>query len=561
MLKKRVLALSLAVIMAAGMMAGCSKEKGKESLNENPSKDNPTATVSPTAPEGENSAESEKKLEKWPEKVTLTWYLRGKEDEYYQHLWQDMEAIKAIEEATNIKIEFKVATNDDSYIPMMTSGEYPDIITAKNMERYPGRLAAMYKDGISIKVDDLIDEYMPNLKKVLEDNPAIAKDLKLDSGEYTFFSQLYDTEDEADRQAKSVYGLGIRKDWLDAVGKDVPTTIDEWYDVLKAFKTQDPNGNGQQDEEPICFASSGWKYFLSAYGITEDPTIGADGKVIFGFATDAYKQYLETMNKWYNEGLIYNFFEKTSMQDREERVTNNLAGAWKADAPHFDTKDSYLSRLREKVPTAEFAAVPWPKATADGVHYTYSDIASFSRDTTIITSNCKNKEAAAFLIDYFYSEEGSSLITWGIDGKSYDVVDGKKVLKPEMADEMDYYNSKVPTLYKYADSGIVNFPSFGEYSDFLLSTKSEGFIEACTVWSQGEMYKMPYPAQLSPEQKDEVDSATEGMSGYINEMRYKFITGEEPLTNFDAYVDQLELMGLNTLLKVWQECYDGYLGR
>ena len=555
MFKKRALALSLVVIMATGLMAGCSKEKSQEGSSTT------TVTKVPESTDGTTTPEEENKLEKWPEKVTLTWYLRGKEDEYYQHLWEDMEAIKAIEEATNITIEFKVATNDDSYIPMMTSGEYPDIITAKNMERYPGRLSAMYKDGISIKLDELIDEYMPNYKKVLDENPSIAKDLKLDSGEYTFFSQLFDTTNDVDRKGKSVYGIGIRKDWLDAVGKEIPTTIDEWYDVLKAFKTGDPNGNGQQDEEPICFASSGWKYFMSAYGISTDPTIGADGKVIYGYATDAYKQYLETMNKWYSEGLIYNFFENTSMEAREERVINNLAGAWKADAPHFDTKDSYLSRLREKVPTAEFAAAPWPKATEDSVQYSYSDISSFSRDTTVITSNCKNKEAAAFLIDYLYSEEGSTLITWGIEGKSYDVVEGKKVLKAEMSDEMDYYNSKVPTMYKYADSNIINFPSFGQYSDFLLSTKSEGFIEAVSVWAEGELYKIPYPAQLSPDQSQEVETATDGMSGYISEMRYKFITGEEPLTKFDAYVDQLELMGLNTLLEVWQECYDAYLAR
>ena len=558
MLKKRMLVLSLTVIMAVGVMAGCSKttkettKDGSSTTSANPT---PETTKEMTTPD------SEKKLKKWPEKVTLTWYIRGKEEEYYQHLWDDMEAIKAIEEATNITIDFQVATNGDSYIPMMTSGEYPDLITANNFSNYPGRLAALYKDGISTKVDDLIDEYMPNYKKILEEYPQIAKDLKLDSGEFTFFSQLYDTANQEDRKAKSSFGIALRKDWLDAVGKEVPTTMDEWYDVLKAFKTGDPNGNGLQDEEPICFSSSAWKYFLSPYGIAKDLSLDPEGKVIYGFATDAYKEYLETMNKWYNEGLIYNFFEGTSMEILEERVTNNLAGAWKAEANNFNPTNSYLSKLQEKVPTAEFVAAPWAKATADSVHYGYSDIATFTTDTTIITSNCKNKEAAAFLIDYFYSEEGTNLITWGIEGKSYDVVDGKKVIKPEMMEEMDYYNSKVPTMYKYADSNIVKFPSFGEYSNFLLSTKSEGFINACTVWSKGEELKIPYPVQLSPEQDQIVETATEGMLGYINEMRKKFITGEEPLTKFDAYIDQLELMGLSTLIEVWQECYDAYLAR
>ncbi len=556
-MRKRVLALSLATVMAASVFGGCGKQANTDA-------DKATAGTKEGTEAGttaEASTEEVSKLEKWPEPVTLTWYVRGKEDEFYQHLWNDMESIKKIQEATNITIEFEVATNDDSYTPMMTGGTYPDIITAKNMERYPGRLSAMLKDGISIKVNDLIDEYMPNFKKILEENPTIAKDLKLDTGEYTFFSQLYDTTDEADRQAKSSYGLGIRKDWLDAVGKEVPTTIDEWYDVLKAFKTQDPNGNGQQDEEPMCMASSGWKYFMAAYGITTDPTIGEDGKVVYGYATEQYKKYLETMNKWYTEGLIYNMFENTSMEAREERVINNLAGAWKADAPHFDETDSYLSKLREKVPTAEFVAAPWPKETADSTQYCYSDIASFSRDTTVITSNCKNPDAAAFLIDFLYSEEGSTLLTWGVEGESYDVVNGKKVLKEEMSEEFDYYNTKVPTMYKYADSTIVSFPSFGQYSDFVLSSKSEGYIQACKTWAEGEEYKMPYPVQLTPDQSKEVEAATEGMSAYISEMRWKFITGEEPLTNFDAYVDQLELLGLDTLISTWQECYDAYLAR
>lgn len=559
-MKKRLTAAALIAAMAVSALAGCGN---------NPDTKDTTAPTTSAAASGETTAQgqetteetTEPKLTKWPEKVTLTWYIRGKEDEYFQHLWEDMASIKAIEEATNIAIEFEVATNDDSYIPMMTSGEYPDIITAKNLERYPGRLAAMYKDGISIKLDDLIDEYMPNFKQILNTYPDIARDLKLDSGEYTFFSQLFDISNEADREAKSVYGLGIRKDWLDNLGLEIPTTIDEWYTVLKAFKTQDPNGNGQADEEPICMASNGWKYFLSAYAILDDPSIGPDGEVMYGFATDAYRQFLEEMNKWYSEGLIYNMFENRSLQDREERVTNNLAGSWKADAPHFDETDSYLSKLREKVPDAEFAAVPWPKLTADSTQYCYSDIASFSRDTTIITSNCKNAAAAAFLIDYMYSEEGSTLLTWGVEGESYEVVNGEKKLLPGMSDEIDYYGSKVPKLYSYADCSIVNFPSFGQFSDFTLSSKSEGYIEACKVWAQGETYKLPYPVQLSPDQKSKVDDATEGMSGYIGDMRMKFITGEEPLTNYDSYVEQLNLMGLSTLLETWKECYDAYLAR
>lgn len=564
-MKKKILALLLSLSLSAGILGGCGEAGQTDAPGSQADGSSQSAESTPAGTEGQQSQETGgTKLEKWPEKVTLTWYVRGKEDDYYQHLWSDMKAIKAIEEATNINIEFEVAMSNDSYLNMMTAGDYPDIVTANHFSNYPGRLAALYNDGISIKLNDLIDEYMPNYKKILDTHPDIQRDMKLDNGDYTFFSMLFDVNDDLERQAKSSNGIVIRKDWLDAVGKDVPTTLDEWYDVLKAFKTQDPNGNGEMDEEPICFASSGWKYFLSAYGIVDDPCIGDDGKVLYGFTSDRYKRYLETMKKWYSEGLLYNFFQDTTLEIQRERVTNNLAGAWKGSASNMNEDDpnSYISILREKVPGAELVAAPWPKETADSTAYCYSDIAAFPADnTTVITSNCKNPEAAAFLIDYLYSEEGSKLITWGIEGESYDVVDGKEVLKPEMMEKIDMDGSMVPAMYQYTDCQIVKFPSFGEYSKYIMSTQSEPYINACKVWSVGQLYKMPQAAQLSVEQSKLVDDATEGLDAYIRQMRQKFITGEEPLSNYDAYVDQVNLMGGEVLLNTWQECYDNYLNR
>lgn len=577
---KRVLAGILGVILAAGCMAGCKKapdgdggskvaatagtekkESGNGAGNESQTPQSQGEAANDTAGEDSGRRDSDSgNPEKWPEAVTLTWYVQGKDEAYYQHLFGDMKAIQAIEEATNIRLEFEVATNNDSYLPMMTSGTYPDLVTGMNMMRYPGRLAAMYKDGVSIRLDDLIEEWMPNLKGILAEYPEIAKDLRLDSGEYTFFSRLFDLGREDDRAAQTFQGLMLRKDWLDAVGKEVPTDMAEWYDVLRAFKTMDPNGNGQADEEPFCMASSAWKYFLCAYGIGKDPTVQENGNVIYGMGSEAYKDWLEEMHKWYSEGLVYNLFENTSLESQEERVVNNLAGAWKGEAWQFNETDSYLSELKSKVPDAEFAAAPWPK-TKDGKAYCYFQVGSFDRDTTVITSNCKNPEAAAFLIDYLYSPEGSSLITWGIEGESYEIVDGKKKLLPAMEEETEYYGAAILNKMLYADAETVHFPSFGEYSDYVFSSKSDGYVSACRIWSGGEDFTMPYPVQLSPAQSEKADSATEGMMDYINTMRKKFITGEEPLANYDAYLEQLDLMGLPVMIEVWQECYDAYLAR
>ncbi len=545
-MKKRVLALLLAVAMTCSMFAvGCGDKKGGNNGDNN----------------GESTSAGISKFEK--DGVTLDWWVVGGHDEYYQHYFAEMKGMQKIQEETGITINFLVQTNEDGYLPMMTAQNYPDIVTAKNMEMYPGRLDKMYLDGISIAMDKYIEDYMPNFKSILEEYPTIAKDLQISTGEYTFASTLYDVENEDDRAATSVYGLAIRKDWLDTVGLEVPTNMSEWYEVLMSFKSMDPNGNGANDEEPICMASSGWKYFLVAYGIGDDPIIDENGKVFYGYATEAYKEFLAEMNKWQSEGLIYNWFKKATLIDREERVTSNLAGAWKADADHFDTDDSgsYISVLRNSVPDAEFAACPWP-AAEDGTVWCYSNISSFHRDTTIITSNCTEVEAACWLIDSMYSEEGSTYLSWGIEGGSYEVVNGEKQMLDGMDDAVEYYGSSIKQRYTYADPTTIGFPKFKSFASCILSTKSEDYVEACKVWAEGDTsYRMPYAAQLNDEQSKQVEEVTENMKSYITEKREEFITGKEPLTNYDAYIEQVKLYGSEDYERIWQECYDAYVAR
>ena len=543
-MKKKFLTILLAAIASAAVFTGCTSNSGSDA----DSSDGST-----------NSGISKYK----EDNVTLSWWIVGGTEEYYQHYFSEMKGLQKIQEETGITIDFEVQTNEDNYLPMMTAATYPDIVTAKNMEMFPGRLDQLYLDGVSVAMNDYIEEYMPNFKQILIDYPAIAKDLQISTGEYTFASTLYDIENEDDRAATSVYGLAIRKDWLDTVGMEVPTNMSEWFDVLMAFKSMDPNAIGIFDEVPICMASSGWKYFLVAYGIGDDPILDENGKVFYGYATPQYKDYLTEMNKWYNEELFENWFKRATLLDREEVVTNNIAGAWKADADHFDVDDpsSYISVLRQTVPDAEFAACPWPE-TADGKLYCYSNIASFHRDTTIITSNCTNIEAACWLIDSMYSEEGSNLLSWGIEGESYEVVNGEKQMLEGMDEDVSYYDTTIKKRYTYADPTTIGFPKFKTFASCILSTKSDGYVEACRVWAEGDTsYRMPYAAQLNDDQSTKVENVTEGMKDFLSKKRQEFITGKDSLTNYDNYLEQLKLYGSEEYEKIWQECYDAYAAR
>lgn len=556
-MKRKIIGISLTMGLLGVMVAGCTSQDSKNS-------EDMTVLDDKVRPYYELTGNEKDK------DIVVSWCLVAGKDEYYQHYWEEMKGLRAIQDITGVKIEFQVKTGYEDYLPMITAKNYPDVITAKNMEQYPGNLAGMYHDGVSTRLNEYMDKWMPNFSKIVKEYPQIARDLKLNDGSYTFVSTLYDINNENDRAAASQYGLAIRKDWLDTLGYQVPTTIDEWHDVLWAFKNMDPNGDGQSNEEPVCMASSGWKYFLAAYGIDDDPIVQKDEQgnetVIYGFITEPYKEWLTEMKKWNDEELIYNMFENTSLEKRQERVTGNFAGAWKGDAAHFDEEDegSYISILRESVPNAEFAPVPWP-LTKDGYQWCFSDITSFDRDTTVITNKAKEHgtdKAAAYIIDYMLGEKGSTLLTWGIEGKSYEVVNGEKKLLDGMNDKIEFYEETIPKRYTYADPIAVMFPQFGQMSDYVLANKSEGYVKACETWSKGDTsYKVKASCQLTVEQEKEVEKVTEGMKDLIRKMRMRFIQGKAPLTEFDAYVAQVKTKGGDRYAKIWEEAYNNYKKR
>lgn len=541
-MKKKFL-LGILCLTIAATLFGCEKKTEEKPKSSNDSTDT--------------------EFKAWPENVTLGWWLIGGTNEYYQHYFTEMKGWQKIQERTNITIDFQVQTNSDNYLPMMTAATYPDIITANHYSMYPGRLNQLYLDGVAVELNQYMDEYMPNFSKIVKEYPTIARDLQVEDGKYIFASTLYDVENEEDRMANSVYGLAIREDWLDTVGLDMPKNMADWYEVLKAFKTMDPNGNGEQDEEPVCMASSGWKYFLCAYGIGDDPILDDEGKVHYGYAMPAYKEFLTEMNRWNNEGLFYNWFKKATLLDQEERTIGNFAGAIKTQAEELDVDDpdSYISKLRQSVPEAKLTAAPWPE-TADGEALCYSNIASFGTDTTIITSNCKTPQAAAYFIDYLYSEEGSNYLSWGIEGESYEVVNGEKQMMDDMDEDVEFYDTTLKKRYTYADPTTIGFPMFKTFASCILSTKSDSYVDACSVWSKGDTsYRMPYAVMLNDKQTATIDDLENTMKDYIRESRQKFIEGKEPLTNYDNYLTQLDLLGVDEYIAIWQECYDAYMAR
>lgn len=502
----------------------------------------------------------------------LTYYMRGANNEYMEARTRELVGLKKIMEMADVEIDFTIVNGDNSeidaqYKSMLVSGNYTDIIMWLNQEAYVGGVNQMYNDGIVIELNDVIDQYMPNYKAFLDENPHIANALMNDAGQYLYFPCINPMETPEDLMAVTYWGLLMRKDWLDSLNLDVPTTIQEWYDVLVAFRDFDPNGNNETDEIPFDAASAGLSLFMPAFDILSGVYVTPEGKVAYGEYTENYKDYLEIMAKWYDEGLVqYAYTEDGALVASEEvdkHVYADLSGSWKGLANAWGQT---LPTLLTKNPNAAYVAVPWPK-DANGVSYGgYNGISYINRYSTVISTSCKNVEAAARLIDIMYTEEGSLLTTWGTldtpeaPGSYYVDANGKRHQTDYAIERVEYRGGKFQRQRLFAHPGN-NFPRIG-MNDFEASARAEDYVNACALWSQADRgLSFPTTCSLSKDEQMAASSATEEMGKYIADMTWKFITGQEPLVNYDKYIDTLQKMGMDNLLAAYQAAYDRYVAR
>ncbi len=510
---------------------------------------------------------------------TVTYYVRGGTAEYEPYIYPGLVGLLKIQQMAGVNIDWTVVCGSGDeinaqYLAMMASGKYPDIIQWQHNNDYTGGVSQMYKDGIIIELNDVIDQYMPNYKKLLEDNPQVAKTLMDDEGRYLYFTVINPLNSNLEKVAVTWWGLMMRQDWLDNVGAEVPTTIDEWYDVLTLFKDGDPNGNGEADEIPFDAGSAGLNLFMPAFDIQNGVYVNPEtGKVGYGQYTENYKAYLETMAKWYAEGLIQNVFADETgapADSSDPNIYADLAGSWKGLSNYWEQR---LPQVLEKNPNADFVAVQWPKDAAGNIYADDYGMGYGDRYSAVISVDCKNVEAAARLIDTMYTEEGTNCTTWGtLEGDpinpewtqghgTYTVDENGVKHETEWANQMteNFYDGAFANKYRYAMSHV-SFPRWGA-ADYLAATREENYVNSAMMWAEASN-ALEYPSAivLSTDAQKAV-AEIENMNTYISEMTYKFITGVEPLTNFDTYMDTLQKMGIEELIALYQQAYDNFNAR
>lgn len=558
-IQKGALLMAFAVA-AAGITAGCgNKDNGSSaSVTQATGSGTESGTQTGSSQSGAAAGEGTESTEfSYPvaEGGTLSYWMELNPNvaANYTSL-SDTEFGKKLQENTGITVEFQhpaVGQVAEQFNLLLSKSTLPDIIEYSWLT-YAGGPQKAIEDGVIIPLNDVIDNYCPNLKAYLEANPDVDRMIKTDEGAYYCFPFIRGGE-----QLKTSTGLMVRGDWLEELGMEVPKTMDEWYDVLTAFKEK----KGAEAPFTYQYSSLGLtdnNPFAYAYGAPRNFYIGDDGKVHYGAIEDGYREYLKTMNKWMSEGLLDVDLATLTGDQVAAKVTNGTAGA------SFGWCGSNLGTWTNagKATMESFSLVPAPYPTLESgakPEFGQKDNAYVNMGGAVITTSCKDVELAARLLDYAYSEEGHMLFNFGIEGVSYTMENGEPVYTDLLLKNPDLSITHAMAGYIRAN---YNGPFVQDEAYASQYYTLDAQKEAIALWSDTNAgsHILPPVTPTVDESKEQAQIMNE-INTYRDEMTMKFILGNKSFDEWDDYVKTIEGMNIDRVLEIQNAALERYEAR
>lgn len=492
---------------------------------------------------------------------------------------------KLIEEGCNVDLQFQLlpASLEDAKTRlalMASSGEkMPDVICLKlsNLE-----IAEYGANGVFLPMNDYLDnaEATPYFNDIPEeDKESILTAITSPDG------NIYTLADWSPEDYNlTPYRCWINKTWLDNLGLSVPTTTEELKTVLEAFATQDPNGNGVNDEIPLTGAvpEAVWGGFTPYYLMNaflyyngdqanNGLSLADDGKtVIAPYTTDEWRAGLEYMNELCAAGLLdpsmftMDSTQFTAMLDQSPNVVGCVcAGGWGYWTGENGGLDS------ENFQDFEMLA---PLTGPEGVSYaaTFDYCPNFYWN---ITKDCSNPDLAMKVGDFFYRKDVSYTARYGEEGVDWSTDEADTASRVGLYEEsmgipcslaiLNDQWSKVQNKHWYAV--CPHYLSTDDYRGLDSQQRGDDNRNAVLRATSYELYYDAHPKQMptlnyTEEESNEISGIAADVKSYVSSSMAEFITGNRPLSDWDNYLEELNNMGLPRLVEVAQTAYDRAVG-
>lgn len=499
------------------------------------------------------------------EDVTLVVYceFNAAQASVYSDL-NDHPVIQQIEEETGINLEFMhPPVNDDGtfFNTTIASGEWPDLFyTDKFQTTYPGGVEGAMDDNILINVNDLVAEYAPNFLAMVEaydegtgyistgiygDNGAI---IKLGS---MFLAPYVD--------ARVHYGPMVRADLLEDYGLEAPVTLDEYTNVLRTFKE-----NGIEVPLALCniFSQSGFynsNFISSAFGVTWNDFQLVDGEVEYSMMLPGYRELLEFLNGWANEGLIDRDSVNRTLDDCLTVFENGTAGMIVSHNSNTTTVLQVGRTFDEDY--AELGLV-FPRKNADDTLTLARIVYSLNSYSWQVSSTCEDPVLAVRFIDYLYDDDTRILTAWGPGSEEYPTYtineDGTREFSDFMYENPNYDFTTARQLYTL-NTFQVQYDDEMERQQYYLDEQLANWEAWAT--NNTDEDKIPSLITMSTDESREYTEIMSRVNNYVQEQVYAFIFGERSFDDYDEFTAQIESLGIERACEIQQAAYDRYIAR
>lgn len=474
------------------------------------------------------------------------------------------EFTKWYEEKTNVHIQWIQAGPDDAQIKekanlMLSSGDLPDVFLRAGFTN--DQIALYGAQGTFIPLNSLIDDYAPIFKDVIYNKAPYVRQAitALDGNIYTLPNIIEHYHVTMPQK------MWIYKPWLDKLGLKMPESTDDFYNVLKAFKTKDPNGNSKADEVPLAGCIGGWNNNIDGFLMepfaynADDRCVLNNGKIDYAPITTGWREGLRYIKKLYGEKLIapesftQNSSQLTQMGESTVPILGAAPGGWYGT---FTTNMGPSGRFME------YTVVPplkGPTGLRQTVRYNYGVTLILT-----VTNKCKYPEVVVRWADWMYDERNIATPIFGPEGIGW--------RKPKQG-EMGF--SGEPAFYATLDTygQVANTGWYHAATIYQTWASIKGIVPSdpditrdlnYRLWKATQLYEpyakkeiLPLGMFMNEEQAAKNSEITKALNDYLTSAIIKFVTGEWDLdSQWSNYVKELEKLGAKEYVKIKQDIYD-----
>ena len=545
---KRVVAATLAATMVASAFTGCGGSKGNSASNA----------------DSVDVADIHFPMD---EKVTITGmisYPTGTEEEP-----NNRTIFKRLEDDTNVHVEWTAIPSDQwgdkISLNMANVNTLTDFVF--NAGFGDSDLIRYADQGVIIPVEDYIDEYMPNLKAVFDKYPEYRTMCTDENGHIWALPWI----EQLGSEKTAIQTVGnnmtfINQKWLDFLGLETPTTVDEFEAVLKAFQEHAPELQKEfgidgdiipmscivNDQDPNLLIN-GFGDGIGDVDMGQHIAVTDDKKVICTATTDGFRKGVEWLHQLYAEGLID---PECFTQDWSTYVAKGKSHRYGVcftwDVANIDNINDY---------------VPLKALKADTVNVTPQNgsfTSGFDRGRCVVTSVCKNPALICAWLDQMYDPFQSPQNNWGTYGEDdeFDIFElsenanGDPMLKhaplgdasPVEVREAECVSGPLAILDEYYDV-YVTCPDDAQYRlDWIKDYYTEDMHN-----------QYVYPRVfMSAEDTEKLSTIQTDLVSYLNSSKAEFIRDGITDESWNAYLDQVNSYGIDEYLAIYQQYLDAY---